>query len=561
MGTIKAQGQKPAAAVTTQKLVAISYARVSTGTQATDDASGLERQELAIAAWLRAHPDYELDREIRHVGSGAKAGRFEWFVDELQQGRLPRGTCLVVEKLSRFSREPVTKVLETLITLFNAGGAIAACELGGEVLTDFDGQNGSVFMLVGAVQRARGEWEERRDRALGAGAKKRRLIAEGAKPFKARAKGSRHATYPFWLSFDERSGQFNLNDHAVWVRDIFLWAQEIGAVAIAKRLKDRGIRQINNKRKAISAAHITTILRNRAVLGERQHCTNKGDLVGQPVAGVYPPVVTAKEWSMAWDAIDARNQRKGAVAYPQMHNLFEGRIYCAECLSRIGYGTSRYRQSSGAIRRYFYWRCNGRHKDRASCSAPNRTYDEDRLLQRIQTFRWADYFTDVKHDADLAAARATLLQAQAARGDAERQINNLQQAAIQLIRDGKVAMAALAEDDLTRAQGVYSDARADETAAELALDRLQRRRTGEQAARAIKARVETFMQSDRNDVEQRQQFNRWLFSEGIVAVYDLTADVIELGLGTFNQAGELIELDQVQEDAAAFGLDPATFRH
>jgi hypothetical protein len=122
-------------------------------------------------------------------------------------------------------------------------------------------------------------------------------------------------------------------------------------------------------------------------------------------------------------------------------------------------------------------------------------------------------------------------------------------------------MAALAEDDLTRAQGVYSDARADETAAELALDRLQRRRTGEQAARAIKSRVETFMESDRNDVEQRQQFNRWLYSEGIVAVYDLTADVIELGVGTFNQAGELIELDQVQEDAAAFGLDPATFRH
>ena len=558
MTTDSAQRSKSAAAVTPTKLVAISYARVSTGTQASDDASGLERQELAIAGWLRAHPEYELDREIKHVGSGAKAGRFEWFIDELQRGRLPRGTCLVVEKISRFSREPVTKVLETLIALFNAGGAIAACELGGEVLTDFDGQNGAVFILVGAIQRARGEWEERRDRKLGSDARKRRLIAEGEKPFKARGKGARHASYPFWLDFDERSGQFKTNSHADWVHNIFLWAQEVGAVEIARRLKDRGHRLPTSPKNVISTSRVTTLLRNRAVLGERQHYSKRKP-TGDPVPGVYPPIVTTQEWSLAWDAITARNSRMGAVAHTQMHNLFEGRIYCAACMSRIGYGTSRCRLASGEYRRYFYWRCNGRFKDRGSCSAPNRTYDEERLLQRIQTFRWADYFTDVKHDAELAAARSRLLQAQAARADAEREITNIRQSAIQLIRDGKTAMAALAEDDLNRAQGVYSEAIADETSAELALDRLQRRRTGTQAAKAIQDRVAAFMASDRNDIEQRQQFNRWLYAERIVAVYNLSTDVIELGLGTFNQMGELVELDQVKDDAAAFGLDPALF--
>jgi len=558
MTTDSAQRSKSAAAVTPTKLVAISYARVSTGTQASDDASGLERQELAIAGWLRAHPEYELDREIKHVGSGAKAGRFEWFIDELQRGRLPRGTCLVVEKISRFSREPVTKVLETLIALFNAGGAIAACELGGEVLTDFDGQNGAVFILVGAIQRARGEWEERRDRKLGSDARKRRLIAEGEKPFKARGKGARHASYPFWLDFDERSGQFKTNSHADWVHNIFLWAQEVGAVEIARRLKDRGHRLPTSPKNVISTSRVTTLLRNRAVLGERQHYSKRKP-TGDPVPGVYPPIVTTQEWSLAWDAITARNSRMGAVAHTQMHNLFEGRIYCAACMSRIGYGTSRCRLANGEHRRYFYWRCNGRFKDRGSCSAPNRTYDEERLLQRIQTFRWANYFTDVKHDAELAAARSRLLQAQAARADAEREITNIRQSAIQLIRDGKAAMAALAEDDLNRAQGVYSEAIADETSAELALDRLQRRRTGTQAAKAIQDRVAAFMASDRNDIEQRQQFNRWLYAERIVAVYDLSTDVIELGLGTFNQMGELVELDQVKDDAAAFGLDPALF--
>lgn len=54
------------------KLVAISYARVSTGKQSEESASGLERQELAIARWLEAHPQYELDREIKAVGWARK---------------------------------------------------------------------------------------------------------------------------------------------------------------------------------------------------------------------------------------------------------------------------------------------------------------------------------------------------------------------------------------------------------------------------------------------------------------------------------------------------------
>ena len=120
-----AAAAKPARSGAAQKLVAISYARVSSGAQATDDTSGIERQEAAITRWLQQHPDYEMDREVRHVGSGAKSGRFQWFIDELQQGRLPQGTCLVVEKISRFSREPVTDVFKTLMRLFDAGGAIA----------------------------------------------------------------------------------------------------------------------------------------------------------------------------------------------------------------------------------------------------------------------------------------------------------------------------------------------------------------------------------------------------------------------------------------------------
>jgi hypothetical protein len=547
------------ASVPIRKL-AISYARVSSGAQATDDASGLERQKLAIEGWLRAHPDYELDRELRVVGSGAKAGRFEWFIEELQQGRLPRGTCLVVEKISRFSRESVTDVLETLIALFRAGGAIAACELGGDVLDSLDGQNGAVFMLVGAIQRARGEWEERRDRKRGSDAKKRRLIAEGSKPFKARAKGARHSSYPFWLDFDERAGQFKLNDHSHWVRDVFLWAQEIGAVAIAQRLKEQGVRQVNNRRKAISAAHLTTLLRNRAVLGERQHLDHKRRPSGDPVPGVYPPVITPDEWRLAWDAISRRRSYQGPIARNRLRNLFEGRIFCAECQGRIGYGTARATlATTGERKTYYYWRCNTHFKDRSACSAPQRTYDELRILQQLQTFRWDSYFNDARHTADTAAARQTLLATEQVVAEAQQAVAVIISAQDDFLAQGRAYPARLDEQQ-QQAERLLQEAESDRDAARSVLQGLQTRRTGAAAAAAVQERVGAFLASDRDDIEHRLQFNRWLFAEGIVALYDTQADVIELGTGKVCPQGQLIELDQVLEDAAVLGLDPAMFR-
>ena len=145
--------------------VAISYSRVSTGKQAGDDRSGEERQQRAIESWLSRHPEYRLDREVVVTVSGAKAGRFEWFITGLEKGVLQRGTCLVVEMVSRFSREPIEDVLKTLIRLWDAGGAVAFCEHGGKVLTGFDQQTGDVHMVIGAIQRARGEWLERQARA------------------------------------------------------------------------------------------------------------------------------------------------------------------------------------------------------------------------------------------------------------------------------------------------------------------------------------------------------------------------------------------------------------
>ena len=534
---------------TIAKLVAISYARVSTGEQSNEDRSGLERQERAIASWLDAHPEYELDREIRAVGSGAKAGRFEWFIEELQEGRLPPGTCLVVEKISRFSREPVTQVLETLIRLFKAGGCIAACELSGDVLSNFDGQNGAVFMLVGAIQRARGEWEERRDRALGSIASKRRKISEGGKPFKERRQGKRSA-YQFWLDFDPKDGCFALNAHAEWVKQAFLMAQEVGSTRIASRLTEKGFKTASGKK--IHGSWISKLLNNRAVLGERQPVDAKGNPIGDPIPGVYPPLITEEEWRAARQAVEKRD-RGGVSTGSQRHNLFEGRIFCGCCGGRLGFHRRKHVMADGSEKFFSYLRCMTAERDRQVCNANPRPYDEERLLGRIQKFRWADYFNDESHQAELAEARRLLLSRQEDRASAERGVQSLQEGVRQLLREGAFETAALAEKELQKALRAQEEAQAAEGDAAATLESLGRRRTGKDAQRAIRGRVEDFLTSGRNERDARFEFNDWLRKESLVLVFDLDRDQIEVGTGEPGSDGRLGELDQRLEDLAGLG--------
>ena len=531
------------------KLVAISYARVSTDEQSDEDRSGFERQEKAIASWLAAHPEYELDREIQTVGSGAKEGRFEWFIEELEEGRLPPGTCLVVEKISRFSREPVTQVFETLIRLFKAGGCIAACELNGNVLSDLDGHNGEVFMLLGGISTARKEWEERRDRNLGSIASKRRKISEGEKPFKERRPGKRSA-YQFWLDFDAKADCFTLNAHAEWVREAFLMAPEVGSTRIASSLNEKGFLTASGRK--IHGSWISKLLSNRAVLGEWQPVDAKGNPVGDPVPGVYPPLLTEEEWRAARQGVERRN-RGGVSTGSQRHNLFEGRIFCGCCGGRLGFSQRPHRLADGTEKFFSYLRCLTAERDSKVCGARKRPYDEDRLLSRIQNFRWADYFNDESHQSELAEARRLLLSRQEDRASAERVVQNLQEGLRQLLREGAVRTVALAEQELQKALQQQEEAQSAENEAAATLENLGRRRTGKDAERAIRGRVEDFLTSGRNERDARFEFNDWLRKESLVLVFDLDRDQIEVGTGDPGSNGRLGELDQRLDDLAGLG--------
>ncbi len=115
------------------------------------------------------------------------------------------------------------------------------------------------------------------------------------------------------------------------------------------------------------------------------------------------------------------------------------------------------------------------------------------------------------------------------------------------------------EDDLQSANDELATAAKLVSAAQVQADLLQRKPSGAAAAAAIQKQIADFLATDRSKVENRQSFNRWLHKQGIVFVIELETGRFELGSGTVAGNGELQELNQVMEDAALFGLDPALF--
>jgi len=547
-----------------QKL-AVSYQRVSTKIQTTEGRSGIDRQEQALQQWLAKNPDYLLDERFQDLGlSGAgkhKTGAFGRFLELGAAGRWPPGTCLVVESFSRFSREPLEDALLTLIQLWSLGLRISFCDWGGEVLTSLGSSNGTPYQIIGAHGQARREYEAKRDRSLGASAYMRRKIKEGEKPFRERT--NKRAAYPFWLDFNEATKTFSFNDKSKWAKDVFDMAEIMGAQAISAQLQKRGLTQINNPSKPISRTTITNLLANRAVLGERQTWNIEDDgktkRLGEILLDVYPPLITLDQFERVKMAAQSRLLRTGPSNTKRVTNLFQGRIFCSCCGGRVSHRRSSQPSAEGDTYFYIYLLCTNNSKARSVCTASKIRYKEDVLLGRLQEFRWDTYFNDDSKKLELNNAIQVQLETESALNSTKRELQQLKEQIKDLLNQKKLSIAAMLEDDLTAQNMKLADAEKLVTAARLRVDLLRRNPSAATAAAAIKKKVIEFLTVDRNDVENRQAFNRWLHSKNIVIALELATGRFELGTGTVTTQGELVELNQVMDDAALFGLDPALF--
>lgn len=523
--------ERPAAdSIPVPKRLAWSYQRTSTTRQARDDRSGMERQEHALKQWLADHQEFELqDRLVdpgvsASTGANRKRGALSRFIAAAQAGQVPPGSVLIVESITRFSREEELEVIETLLSEFwkrQLGLAVVAhgCIYSRELLRS---EPHRMHMLWGSLSQARQEAEEKSRRSLGAARKRERLQEEGEKVA---------AATPWWIQRDpdNRNLVRDANDNfkvdpvsqaTIW-RAVELAISGMGTTLIAQALNEgkHPLPQTSGRRNQYRDAplphwdhsRVSYLLRHPALLG---------DLVrrdGRTIPGFYPPVLSVEQWGQLRAAMANRDKLKGGLrgGGQKVRNLFMGITRCAVCGGAFSFHDSSERARIGHPG---YMACRPANR-RMSPGCSNSGYIsyqavEDHCLTRLAVPIWAELLGDSDGDARIneLQAQVDVLAHERRFLDAEwlRAKDHLKQS----VRAGKPDPLIQAAEEVvadTWAELEAKRAEHDRLAGVLQLERAKP--TGEQAAAELKAKVSTlWRQMDAGLVSpaERRAFNRWL---------------------------------------------------
>ena len=509
-----------------------SYQRTSTARQAQADKSGMDRQEEALAAWLRDHPEYQLAEALVDAGVSAGTGRHRTkgalaqFIAAGKAKTIPAGSVLVVESVSRFSREASTDALMSLLgDVLQPGLAIAFTGFdSGRVITAerWNKEPGLKYGLIAALDSARTEWEERSARSRGGARKRERLQNEGEKVA---------AATPWWIQRDpvsrqlirDESGNFVIDpvDLATINRAVELACAGMGTTLIAKVLDDEGRPppQTANRRNQYrdKAAKGWTVSRVGYLL---RHPALVGDLVrrdGRTIPGFYPPVLSLQRWHEVRDALRSRYKLRGVLrgGGQKTHNLFMCLTRCGVCGGTFSYHPSSERARTGHPG---YMACRAANRrDNPTCSNSgylNHGEVESHCLTRLTGSVWAELLGVPGQQEEIHGLKEKVNRLAHERRELEAQLTRAEERLQDLwASEASELKQEMAEAAVAKLRNRFASAKADHDAADLELQALMAKPTGEQAAAELQARVHEFWQQlDAGEVpaEERRAFNRWL---------------------------------------------------
>jgi DNA invertase Pin-like site-specific DNA recombinase len=321
--------------------VAVSYIRFSTPEQRKGNS--LKRQTADTEAWCERN-GIPQDRELscldagrsayhgRHRDDKAALGRF---LEYVREGRVPRGSFLVIENLDRLSREDERTALRLWLDILDAGVNIV--QLHPETVFRHE-RSDMVDIMRAIIELSRGHSESRVKsvRSLHNWSEAVRLAREKGRPVTGRL--------PSWVELTD-SGLALIPERAAVVRNIFALARSgYGYASIVKKLNAEGVPAFGDRvpdengghRKADGqrfgcgewrTSYVRQILSDRRATGRYQPRDAQERPKGEPIEGYYPRCVSAEEFFAARAAIAGRKaegqNRQGRIG-AGVPNLFSG---------------------------------------------------------------------------------------------------------------------------------------------------------------------------------------------------------------------------------------------
>ncbi|HOX58126.1 MAG TPA: recombinase family protein [Candidatus Paceibacterota bacterium] len=328
------------------KRLAISYLRFSSSKQRKG--ASYTRQIEATEAYCRNHGLTLVD-QLEDLGvSGWNGANLDdtaalgGFLKLAQDGRISKGTTLIIENLDRLSRAKITKAVNVLTGILLLDIAIVTTMDGKRYAKDCEPTD--LLIAVTILSRGNEESETKSKRVKDAWIKKRAAINRG--------EFVKMTQHPNWL--EVKDGKYvPKTDAAKTVKAIFeLYASGKGSHVIAKELNNDGVHTYSRRGEKFTFSSIERLLKSEAVIGT---C----DVVDPPKKGYWPRVISDELWYKVQALRQQNNHYKGTRNDVQKVNFLGGLAVCAKCEAKgIKSSMVRYSCTGKNGQRYHYLTCH-----------------------------------------------------------------------------------------------------------------------------------------------------------------------------------------------------------
>jgi DNA invertase Pin-like site-specific DNA recombinase len=322
--------------------MAYSWLRFSGVRQERGDS--IRRQTELRDDWLKRHPDLPLDTSLTLRGLGVSAFRGKQrndkdglgaFLKACDDGRVPRGSYLIIENLDRLSREDERTALRLWMDILDRG--VNVVQLAPETVFRHEASD-MLDIMRALIELSRGRSESvmksKRSRASWDGARQKARRGERLRRRDGRETAAMTANLPGWI--EDVGGRLQLiPERAVVLRRIFEMATAgYGMSSIVKRLTTEGVPAFGDRVEVEGdggarryrrgdgkhfgcgewrTSYVRSILRDRRAVGDHQPRRRDGKKDGDPIPGYYPAAVTEEEFHAARGAVEKRMRKPGRI--------------------------------------------------------------------------------------------------------------------------------------------------------------------------------------------------------------------------------------------------------
>jgi DNA invertase Pin-like site-specific DNA recombinase len=372
----------------TTSTIGYSYLRYSSPEQGRGDS--VRRQTTEASAWCeRNQARLDTATSLHDLGKSAFLGEHRKNADRyalaaflrmVEQGKVPRGSYLIVESLDRLTREHIQPALLLVLNLLQAGVRIVQLKPA-EIVYDDQSEAHAIMLMIIELMRGHSESKMKSQRVGSAWGEKRRRAQAGEQQRETNkmGKGKKFLTrrLPAWVE-EGPDGKLRLiPERAAVVKKIFrLTIDGRGLYAVVKKLNEDKDKPFVGKRLHPLAegevrrrpgwsgkwyiSYVHLILTDRRAVGELQPRGPDGAEDGPAVSGYYPSVVSEAEWQRARAATQSRRQKAGKIGVCPV-NVLQGLLKDAGAKDAVYSVTKEFNKGqSYRVLRSSSWRSGGR---------------------------------------------------------------------------------------------------------------------------------------------------------------------------------------------------------